>query len=168
MINYDKLMVVAYDFDDTLFAHFNHKTETEDEEVNYMAACLNANVNNYKNVKNIFGIGSVNKNLKDFMVKCESDFIIQGLMSGTCAFLCADAKIKFVEEQYGINLRNWCVCAQEKKIQMLKALSLVHNCKYDNVLIIDDNYKVVTMAADAGFQSATPIEIVNFTQHLEK
>lgn len=171
MINYDKLLIVAYDFDDTLFAHFNHKTETEEEEVNYIANSLAWELGRYKAVDKtinaVFGLGSLSQDLKSFIRKCKSDNLFQGLISGTCASVCADAKIDFAKANYGIHLKNWCVNSQEKKIQMLKALALVYNCKYENILIIDDNYKVVTIAADAGFQSATPIEVVNYMQSLE-
>ena len=47
---------------------------------------------------------------------------------------------------------------------MLKALVESYNCNASNILIIDDNPLVITMAADAGFQSATPIEIVNYCE----
>lgn len=104
MIDYKSLKIIAYDFDDTLFAHSNHKTETIGEEIDY--------------VKSI----------------------------------------------YGHYLENWCMCSQEKKTIMLKALAESYNCNASNILIIDDNPLVVTMAADAGFQSATPIEIVNYCE----
>ena len=45
---------------------------------------------------------------------------------------------------------------------MLKAIAKANGYSPLNILIIDDNAQVITMAADAGFQSATPIEVVNF------
>lgn len=33
MIDYEKLKIIAYDFDDTLFAHSNHKTKTLEEKI---------------------------------------------------------------------------------------------------------------------------------------
>lgn len=45
---------------------------------------------------------------------------------------------------------------------MLKALAILHNLNPEQILIVDDNYKVLTAAGDNGFQRATPIEMVNF------
>mgnify|MGYP000504617544 CR=1 FL=1 len=40
MIDYEKLKIIAYDFDDTLFAHSNHRTDTIEEEIDYLKRCL--------------------------------------------------------------------------------------------------------------------------------
>ncbi len=160
MIDYEKLKIIAYDFDDTLFAHSNHRTETIEEEIDYLKRCLL-----YKNdASDVFLNCTKNMYLQNFMNKAYRDNIIQGLISGTEAYVCSKAKIDYVNSIYGHYLENWCVCSQEKKTIMLEALAKSYNCNASNILIIDDNPLVITMAADVGFQSATPIEVVNYCE----
>ena len=44
MIDYKKIKAIAWDFDDTLFAHANHKTETEKEEISDSAKNSNIKI----------------------------------------------------------------------------------------------------------------------------
>lgn len=162
MIDYKKIKVIAWDFDDTLFAHANHKTETEEKEINYIKNCLlyvNGDITDYSI---IFPECTANIYLKQFMHKAYNDNIVQGLISGTEAYVCAESKIDCVDQVYGYVLDNWCVRSQEQKITMLKAIEKAYKITPQNILIVDDNAKVITMAADAGFQSATPIEVINY------
>lgn len=145
---------------DTLFAHTEHISEGENEEVQYLLKCLSAKQNFISN-NEIWGSCTTNPGFEALFNYCECHKIIIGLISGTSA-VCATQKIKFVEEKYGYKLNNWCVVSQTEKILMLKALAILHNLSPEQILIVDDNYKVLTTAGDNGFQCATPIEMVNF------
>lgn len=102
MIDYKSLKIIAYDFDDTLFAHSNHKTETIEEEIDYLKRCLL-----YKNdASDVFRNCTKNMYLQNFMNKAYRDNIIQGLISGTEAYVCSKAKIDYVKSIYGHYLEN--------------------------------------------------------------
>lgn len=162
MIDYKKIKAIAWDFDDTLFAHANHKTETEKEKIDYIKNCLLYANNENIDYSEIFSECRANVFLERFMNRAYNNNIVQGLISGTNSYVCAEAKIDCVDRVYGHVLENWCCCSQEQKIIMLKAIAKANGYSPLNILIIDDNAQVITMAADAGFQSATPIEVVNF------
>ena len=161
MKDFEKIKLVAFDFDDTLFAHTEHVSEGENEEVQYLLKCLRARQNLISN-NEIWGSCTTNQNFTALFNYCERHKIIIGLVSGTSAYVCAIQKIKFIEEKYGYKLNNWCVKSQTHKIFMLKALADFYNLRPEQILIVDDNYGVLTEAGDNGFQCATPIEMVNF------
>lgn len=161
MKDFEKVKLVAFDFDDTLFAHTEHVSESENEEVQYLLKCLSAKQNFISN-NEVWGNCTTNQNFEVLFNYCKCHKIIIGLISGTSAYVCAEQKVEYVEEKYGYKLNNWCVASQTEKIPMLKALATLHNLNPEQILIVDDNYKVLTTAGDNGFQCATPIEMVNF------
>lgn len=48
---------------------------------------------------------------------------------------------------------------------MLKALANFYNLSPEQILIVDDNYNVLTTAGDNGFENATPIELINYIEN---
>ena len=48
------------------------------------------------------------------------------------------------------------------KLGMLIAISQAFDYTHDEILLVDDVWENLERAADNGFQSATPVEIINF------
>lgn len=159
-----KIKLIAFDFDDTLFAHTEHISDTDDREVQYFSKCLKARASNITN-SDIWGTCTMNRDFGILLNYCERNNIVTGLISGTSAYVCAEQKIEYVEEKYGYELNNWCVSSQAHKIFMLKALANFYNLSPEQILIVDDNYKVLTTAGDNGFENATPIELINYIEN---
>ena len=75
MIDYKKIKAIAWDFDDTLFAHANHKTETEKEEIDYIKNCLLYANNENIDYSEIFSECRANVFLERFMNRAYNNLI---------------------------------------------------------------------------------------------
>lgn len=75
----------------------------------------------------------------------------------------ATRKIEWTTEKYGVTMSNLCVGKPEHKLNACVALVDYLNINRENILIVDDYYAVTEVAEDAGFQSASPIEVAVFS-----
>lgn len=66
--------------------------------------------------------------------------IPMGLISGVCDCKTTERKIKWVKENYGYLLENYCVSSQEQKIIELKVLAKVNRLHENQITIIDNLY----------------------------
>lgn len=88
--------------------------------------------------------------------------IRQGLISGTTCYIHMKNKENWVKKNYGITLENFCVRSQGMKLGIMIAIAEAFGYKHDEILLVDDLYKNLERASDNGFQSATPVEIINY------
>lgn len=165
MKSLNKVKLVAFDFDDTLFAHNIHQIDYPYDKIMYFVKCLQSTQNARKD---LWGKCSTNSVFEEFMNYCEKQDIVMGLISWTGSSICASEKVNYVKEQYHHKIKNWCVGSIEEKIQMLKALAKFYCLDAEQILIIDDNLHVLTDANMAGFQCSTPIAFVNFWNDLKQ
>lgn len=162
MINIDKLKMVLFDFDDTLAVHNEHKSGTAEDQLNYDTLAILGDFDAYKDC-------APNQNMVQFMQLCKDRKLQMGLISANTGYYHMDLKQKWVKEKYGISLENYCVMlGEEEKAKAICAIANAFYMNHDELLIVDDNPKVIVYAADAGFQSATPIEVINFINNLSK
>lgn len=87
--------------------------------------------------------------------------ISMGLISGVRDCKTAERKIKWVKENYGYLLENYCVSSQEQKIIELKVLAKVNRLHENQIAIIDDMYSNLEKAESEGFIALSPMQVVN-------
>lgn len=155
MINFEKLKIALFDFDDTLAVHSIHVTESVEDRLQYNTLVLQKDLNAWSGCM-------PNDHLKSFILKCQKNGIRIGLISVTTSYPHMVMKQRWVEQNYGMVLENYCVCSAAEKVHMLEAISKAFRFNLNEILIVDDLWSTLESAADAGFQSASPIEVVNF------
>lgn len=160
MINLDKLKIVLYDYDHTLCIHTYHNA-SDDTTHEY-------NINVILNGKEAWSTCKPNKHMKEFMELCKSKGIRQGLISATHSNKHGNSKNEWVLDRYGIELENFCVSTSEDKIEMMKAIADAYNYERYEILIVDDYYATLELAANNNFQACSPMEIVNFIEEKRK
>lgn len=151
MLNLENLKLVIYDFDETLCIHTNRKSGLD---IDYDSQVVAG--------KSAWDTCNPNKSMKQFIDICKKRGITQGLISATLSYQHMHLKNEWVKENYDIELENYCVGHPEDKIKMLRALSVGLGLNKDEILIVDDMYSTLSSAANEGFQSATPMEVVNY------
>lgn len=158
MINFEKLEMVLFDFDETLCIHTKH------EDQDYVQFCSNVLLNREK----AWSDCSPSTHMKKFMDICQKRYISMGLISAASEYFTMLYKAKYVLENYGIALENFCVGKIELKVPTMKAISEAYNIEPSNMLIVDDNVPTIMSAIDAGFQACSPMEVVNFVESFSK
>ena len=84
--------------------------------------------------------------------------IPMGLISGVCDCKTTERKIKWVKENYGYLLENYCVSSQEQKIIELKVLTKVNRLHENQITIIDNLYPDLEKAESEGFVALSPMQ----------
>lgn len=157
MFDFSKIKFVVFDFDDTLCIHSDHSSGSD--------RAYNKSVwideDPWKGA-------SINKHMKEFMQQCEDNNIQMGLISAAVSCQHMIRKNEWVFKRYGFELKNCCVGDADDKLDMLIAIHDAFNIEFSAILIVDDRYATLNMCADAGFATATPMEIVNFIESLKE
>lgn len=96
------------------------------------------------------------------MKLCVDANIRIGLISATMSFKHMKGKADWVNETYGYELENCCVGTPEEKIDMMIALSEAYEIPRNQILIVDDYWLTLERVVNAGFMTASPMEVVNF------
>lgn len=143
---------VAFDFDDTLCIHTNHRHGTAEENLTQNVECLLGTCK--------FDDGRVSTPIQQFMLRLKGKGATMGLISATTFGTRALAKIDWVRENYGVELQHICVAEPSDKVEMLKYIAKAYNLQNHQILIVDDFYAVLESAADAGFAAMSPVECV--------
>lgn len=146
----DDLKVVCFDFDDTLCIH----SERVDEGMFKYLCSMHADSDYWKD-------SEANLQLKLFMDYLHAQGIKMCLIGGVDSFKESERKIKWVKENYGYWLENYCVCSQEQKIVELKVLAKVNMLHENQIAIIDDMYPNLEKAESDGFIALSPMQVVN-------
>lgn len=156
MILLDEVKLVLFDFDDTLCIHKKHHWED-----GYAKSYLNAMVSgDYTWWEGC----DYSKHMAAFMMACASRNIDMGLVSATSFHATSEAKIKWVEEKYGVSLKNYSVGTSKDKVTIVDTLSNVLKLRAREILVIDDRYDVLDDIAAIGCQAASPMEVVNWVE----
>ena len=158
MIDFNKLKMVLWDFDDTLCVHKNHKNLAEND--------LTYNVNVLLKGKDAWKDCDANYHMRQFAINCKNSGVRQGLLSACNSSKHAQGKVDWVNDRYEIELENFCVGTPEQKLEMLLAIAEAYGFKRNEILLVDDYWRNFEDAANAGFQACTPIEIVNYIENM--
>jgi len=153
--NINKIKCVLFDFDDTLAIHQDHKEYTKEEDEYFNAKIIKGEYNWPRSV--------ISEHMKLFLDYCDSNNMKMFLISASPAMI-ANEKLKWVENNYGYKLSNLCVNTHEDKVNIAKSVSIAYGINLDEILIVDDYFKVLSDAENIGIEVATPMEIVNFIE----
>lgn len=156
MIDIQKVKMILWDFDDTLCFHSDHSSPLDEFDTEYNVGVL---LN-----QDVYSTCDMNYTIKRFMDYAKRENKRQGLISGVTCFIHASNKENWVKEHYDIVLENYCVGSQEMKLGMMLAIAKACDYTRDEILLVDDVWENLERAADNGFQSATPVEIINFVE----
>ncbi|MGN0005331.1 MAG: hypothetical protein ACI37Z_05115 [Candidatus Gastranaerophilaceae bacterium] len=84
-------------------------------------------------------------------------------LSGMKMSLHSKAKQSFISKYYGDDIELLSTGAQEGKVEVVKILQSVFNCKSDEILFVDDLLKVLKMMEKQGFQTVLANEVSQIT-----
>ena len=154
MINFGRIKIVLFDFDDTLCIHEEHGDSPE-EQMKYDKSVLTNGAGAWSHLR-------PSRHMSQFMKLCADANIRMGLISAAMSFVHMKGKADWVKETYGYELENYCVRNPEAKLDMMLALAEAYRIPRSRILIIDDYWLTLERAANAGFMAASPMEVVNF------
>lgn len=106
----ENLEMVLFDFDDTLCIH-SHRSDSYEELMEYLSY-----IHSGETFPKSWNKSKPNLQLKKFMDYLAYKNIPMGLISGVRDCKTAERKIKWVKENYGYLLENYCVSSREQKI----------------------------------------------------
>lgn len=161
-INLENIRVVIFDFDDTLAIHKDkdfckHRRESEEK---YLGYYLNA----YKN-PNVFyeDIEQCIKSevLYDFITDLRSKGIKMYCLSGMKFSFHLKAKQSFINKYYGDDIEIISTASQELKLDGVKIIQKLNNCKLEEILFIDDRKDVINLLSKSGINSILVNDIEN-------
>lgn len=143
-INLENIKVVIFDFDDTLAIHKDkefckHRRENEDK---YLSYYLNA----YKNPDTFYeDIEPCIKSevLYKLILKLRSKSIKKYCLSGMKFSFHLKAKQSFINKHYGSDIEIISTASQELKLDGVKIIKKLNNCKLEEILFIDDRQDIV-------------------------
>lgn len=150
------IKLVLFDFDDTLCIHEEHGDSPE-EQMGYNKRVLTEGAGAWSNLMPSRHMGAL-------MKICAGNNVRMGLISAAMSFAHMKGKADWVKKAYGYDLENYCVRTPEAKVDMMIALSEANEIPRDQILIVDDYWLTLERAANAGFKSASPMQIVNFIE----
>lgn len=153
MKSLDNIKLVAFDFDDTLCIHTEHKWNALMEE-DYISRIIRNEDFSYGGQKNI--------QMQELINECKDLGIELVLLSHTECAKGAALKVQWVKNNYGVEMENLCVGQREKKLDYLKGYAQVRHITYSEAMLIDDHPYTVSEFANAGFMVAIPMEVVNY------
>ena len=161
-INLENIKVVIFDFDDTLAIHKDkdyskHRRESEDK---YLGYYLNA----YKNPKGFYEeIEPCIKSeiLYKFISYLREKGIKMYCLSGMKFSFHLKAKQFFINKYYGDDIEVISTASQELKIDGVKIIQKLNNCKLEEILFIDDRNDVINLLNSKGINSILVKNIEN-------
>ena len=153
-LNLENIKVVIFDYDDTLAIHKDkdfckHRRESEDK---YLGYYLNA----YQNPNNFYeNIEACTKSdvLYDFIIALRSKGIKMYCLSGMKFSFHLNAKQSFINKYYGDDIEVISTASQELKVDGVKIIQKLNNCRLDEILFIDDRKDVVELLNKSGINS---------------
>ena len=153
-IDLEKVKVVIFDFDDTLAIHKDkdysiHRRENEDK---YLSYYLNAYKNPdifYENIEPCIK----SEILYNFINSLRSKGIKIYCLSGMKFSFHLKAKQYFINKHYGDDIEVISTASQELKIDGVKIIQKLNDCKLEEILFIDDRDDVINLLNSKGIKS---------------
>lgn len=158
MFDISQISMVLFDFDDTLCIHSIRGSWTNQDTKRYVTNAIKNNASDYD-------YSIPNTQMRLFIQYCIDHNIEMGLLSHVQTIPEARRKINWVKDAYNVSLTDYSVGSRENKIPMLRCIADAKNIFHSEILLVDDMVLTLDEAADADFQTATPMEIVNFVNN---
>lgn len=170
-IDFSKIQMALFDFDDTLFIHTEHRTSEDSSE--YFSKVLKYNDKLHKHAVSPWVDTNVSRHMSRFIeyLKVENPNIRFGLVSAVSIPPIAEAKVREVKEHYGVDMENFCTNVSgdmaHNKAEIVQLICQTYFCKPEEIVFVDDYYANVTACADLGVIAVSPMEVVNFIDAFE-
>ena len=159
MLDFMKVKLALFDFDDTLCIH-TVRPQVRDEvayDVDIMCG------------KDPWPDGIVPQSMGGFVRMLDARSIPMGLISATNGFGRMKAKQEWVESHYGVHMDNYCVGTADRKLEMLAALQRRYApIGRGELLLVDDLYSTLDEAAKEGYMACSPMEIAWYMELMWK
>ncbi len=153
-INLDNIKVVIFDFDDTLAVHKDkdfckHRRESEDKYLGYYLNAYQKPNNFYEDIETCIK----SKVLYDFIIDLRKKGIKMYCLSGMKFSFHLKAKQSFINKYYGDDIEVISTASQELKVDGVKIIQKLNNCKLEEILFIDDRKDVIELLSRNGINS---------------
>lgn len=160
MLDLEQIRVALFDFDDTLCIHTRRPQSKELPDDVYSARVFSG--------ENPWPDGVAPRIMQEFVSLCAAQSVRLGLISGTSTHMRSEAKIAWVEKNYGVVMGNYCVGKQEFKQQMLHDICRHFHVQPSEVLFVDDAYANLEAASADGYIACSPMEVVYFMEQRQE
>ncbi len=153
-INLKNVKVVIFDFDDTLAVHKDkdfckHRSESEDKYLGYyLNAYLKPNTF-YEDIETCIK----SEALYNFILDLRSKGIKMYCLSGMKFSFHLKAKQAFINKYYGDDIEVISTASQELKVDGVKIIQKLNDCKLEEILFIDDRQDVIDILRNNGINS---------------
>lgn len=157
-MNFDNIKIAIFDFDDTLAFHIDREyTEHRKKGNTYW-------INAYKNPDIFYEELEpciVPEQMKKLVNECRNNKIKMYCLSAMRFSLHLKAKEIFIKNNYGNDIEFFSASSQERKIDVVNLMCEIHNCKYENILFIDDMEDNILNMKNLGIYALTPNDVKN-------
>jgi len=153
-INLENIKVVIFDFDDTLAVHKDkdfckHRSESEDKYLGYyLNAYLKPNTF-YEDIETCIK----SEPLYNFIIDLRTKGIKMYCLSGMKFSFHLKAKQSFINKYYGDDIEVISTASQELKVDGVKIIQKLNDCKLEEILFIDDRQDVIDILRNNGINS---------------
>ncbi len=153
-INLKNVKVVIFDFDDTLAVHKDkdfckHRSESEDKYLGYyLNAYLKPNTF-YEDIETCIK----SEALYNFILDLRNKGIKMYCLSGMKFSFHLKAKQAFINKYYGDDIEVISTASQELKVDGVKIIQKLNDCKLEEILFIDDRQDVIDILRNNGINS---------------
>lgn len=153
-INLDNIKIVIFDFDDTLAIHKDkdyskHRRESEDKYLDYYLNAYQKPYVFYEDIEPCIKSDA----LYNFTNNLRSKHIKMYCLSGMKFSFHLKAKQYFIKKYYGDDIEIISTASQELKIDGVKIIQKLNNCKLEEILFIDDRNDVIELLKSNGINS---------------
>lgn len=143
-IHLENIKVVVFDFDDTLAIHTDkeyckHRRENEDKYLNYYLNAYQYPDHFYEDIEKC----SKSEVLYHFIVDLRNKGIKMYCLSGMKFSFHLKAKQSFIDKHYGNDIEIISTATQELKVDGIKIIKKINDCKLEEILFIDNRKDVV-------------------------
>ena len=153
-INLENIKVVIFDFDDTLAVHKDkdfckHRSESEDKYLGYyLNAYLKPNTF-YEDIETCIK----SEALYNFIIDLRTKGIKMYCLSGMKFSFHLKAKQSFINKYYGDDIEVISTASQELKVDGVKIIQKLNDCKLEEILFIDDRQDTIDILRNNGINS---------------
>lgn len=153
-INLDNIKIVIFDFDDTLAIHKDkdyskHRRESEDKYLDYYLNAYQKPDVFYEDIEPCIKSDA----LYNFTNNLRSKHIKMYCLTGMKFSFQLKAKQYFINKHYGDDIEVISTASQELKIDGVKIIQKLNNCKLEEILFIDDRNDVIELLKSNGINS---------------
>ena len=156
----DNIKVAIFDFDETLAIHkdkdfVEHRNETEEKLLKYY---LNA----YLNPETFYDIiepCTKQENLYNIIQNLRAKKVKMYCLSGMRFSFHLKAKENFLRKYYGKDIEVISAGSQDLKIEAVKIIQRINNCKLNEIIFIDDTKNNVDKLKTLGVNAYLPSEL---------